>query len=235
MKRPHAATTAGNLTVVIPVLNEAANLATLLPTLAGGGSLVAGVICSDGGSTDSSPAVARRHGADVIAGPPGRGGQLRRGAARAAAGWLWLLHADTGLPAGWPASMIAALAAADPSIAYYGRLRFASADPRARLIETCASLRCRLFRLPYGDQSLLIHSALLDHVGGVPDLALMEDVALARRLGRRRLAPLDLTVETDADAYRRDGWFTRPAANLLRLASFLAGRDAAALAESYRR
>ncbi len=72
-------------------------------------------------------------------------------------------------------------------------------------------------------------------VGGMPDAPLMEDVILAHRLGRKYLAPMNLTVRTDASAYIRDGWFLRAGKNLWRLLCFISGRSAARLAEDYRR
>lgn len=223
------------LTVVIPTLNEALHLPQLLSCLAEAGDMLAEIIVSDGGSTDATAQIARAAGACVIAGPPGRGGQLRRGIATAPTPWLLLLHADSTLPPGWADSLCQTLAAASGERAYYGKLRFASADPRARLLEHGVALRCALLRLPYGDQGLLIHHELLAAIGGMPDVPLMEDVILARRLGRRHLAPMNLTIATDASAYVRDGWLRRAAGNLWRLARFLAGGPAAALAASYKR
>ncbi len=226
---------AARLSVVIPALDEADNLARLLPELLGAAHLVERVIVSDGGSRDGSAALARRLGAFVIEGASGRGAQLGRGVAAAGPGWLWLLHADTILQPDWAAALAACLGTADPGRAYYARLRFASPRRRARCAEAMVRARCALFALPYGDQSLLVRGALLEAVGGVPALALMEDVALARRLGRRRLAAMKLVVTTDAAAYERDGWLRRSAGNLWRLARFLAGGDAGRMAGGYRR
>jgi glycosyltransferase involved in cell wall biosynthesis len=210
------------LIVIIPTLNEAAHLPALLASLTGVTGVTA-IIISDGGSTDATRQIAQTAGTHLIDGPPGRGGQFQRAIAYAQTinpeSWLWLLHADSTLPPNWPDALRAAFA--QPDRAHYGRLRFASADPRARLLEAGVRLRCALFALPYGDQSLLIHASLLTAIGGMPALPLMEDVALARRLGRRRLAPLDLRITTDPSAYQRDGWFRRAAQNLTRLLCFL--------------
>ena len=105
----------------------------------------------------------------------------------------------------------------------YFRLRFDSADPRARRIERLASWRCRTFGLPYGDQGLLIGRAFYADVGGFRDLPLMEDVDLARRIGRRRLVALDAEAVTSAERYERDGWLARPMRNLGCLALYFAG------------
>jgi rSAM/selenodomain-associated transferase 2 len=227
-------TEAFQITVVIPTLNEAAHLPALLACLAEAGDELT-LIVSDGGSTDGTENIARAAGAQFVTGAPGRGAQLSRGIAAAATPWLLLLHADTAFPSGWRETLRQTLATASTGCAYYGKLRFASTDPRARLLECAVALRCALFRLPYGDQGLLIHRDLLAAIGGMPQAPLMEDVLLARRLGRQHLAPMKLPVITDAAAYVRDGWCRRAAGNLWRLTRFLAGRSATVLAATYRR
>lgn len=235
MNPEHAIVAHPGVTVVIPALNEVGNLSRLVPALLGAAHVVREVIVSDGGSRDGSAKLARSLGARVIEGESGRGPQLVRGVNAAGSDWLWLLHADTTLPADWDTKLAACLNAADPGRAYYGRLRFDSPRKRARFAELMVHARCVMFGLPYGDQSLLVHRALLAAVGGVPMLKLMEDVALARRLGRRRLASMPLVVTTNAAAYERDGWLRRSAANLRRLVLFLIGFDASRLSGGYRR
>jgi glycosyltransferase involved in cell wall biosynthesis len=217
---PVSATGTPRLSVVIPTLNEATHLPALLASLTGTPDLLAAIIVSDGGSTDATIPIARAAGAVLVEGAAGRGGQLRRGIAQAPTPWLLLLHADSSLSPDWPATIHPLLT--NPMRAHYGTLRFASADPRARILEAGVRLRCAVLRLPYGDQGLLIHRDLLDTIGGMPDPPLMEDVTLARTLirtrGRPCLAPMRLVVTTDASAYVRDGWFRRATRNLARLA-----------------
>lgn len=235
MNPEHTNVAHSGVTVVIPALDEVGNLSRLLPALLGATHLVREVIVSDGGSRDDTATLARSLGARVIEGEAGRGLQLARGVNAAGSDWLWLLHADTTLPAGWDTTLAAWLSTADPARAYHGRLRFDSPRKRARFVELVVHARCAMLGLPYGDQSLLIHRALLAAVGGVPMLKLMEDVALARRLGRRRLASMPLVVTTNAAAYERDGWLRRSAANFRRLVLFLIGTDASRLSGGYRR
>ena len=89
------------------------------------------------------------------------------------------LHADTRLEPGWSR----ALRAAPPGVALVA-FRFAVDSPRRafRLVELGTRLRCRLFRLPYGDQALSVRRAAYDAAGGFAPLPLMEDVDLVRRL-----------------------------------------------------
>ncbi len=77
--------------------------------------------------------------------------------------------------------------------------------------------------LPYGDQGLLLPRALLQQVGGMRALPLMEDVDLVRRLGRARLVPLGADAVTSAARWERDGWYRRSARNLCCLALYRAG------------
>ena len=86
------------LSIVIPALNEAHGLAGVLQALAPLQASGTQVIVADGGSTDSTTALARAAGAWVVSSPQGRARQMNAGAAHAAAHTLLFLHADTQLP-----------------------------------------------------------------------------------------------------------------------------------------
>ena len=90
-----------------------------------------------------------------------------------------------------------------------------------------------MFSLPYGDQGLLISRSLYDAIGGFPPLPLMEDVELARRLGRRRLARIGARAVSSATRYRRDGYWRRPLHNLFCLALYFAGVSPVRIARIY--
>jgi rSAM/selenodomain-associated transferase 2 len=217
------------LSVVIPALNAARVLPAMLAGLGG----VADIVVVDGGSADGTPDIAARHGARVIAAPRGRGVQLRAGVAAAQHAWLLLLHADTRLGSGWEAA-VGAHIAAFPDRAGYFRFALDCSDPRARRLEKLVVWRCRVFALPYGDQGLLIHRDLLQQIGGIRPLALMEDVDLVRRLGRERVRPLDAAAVTSAERWLRDGWLRRSARNLVCLSLWFAGVPPRHIARLYR-
>jgi len=129
---------------------------------------------------------------------------------------------------------VGAFLSASEARAGYFRMRYRANGIAPRVVAQWARIRSSVFGLPFGDQGLLLPRALLDAVGGVPDIALMEDVALSRAL-KGRLVGLDAGLSTSAERYERDGWLRRGARNLGTLTRYLAGADPDLLAERYRR
>lgn len=207
------------LTCVIPCLNAAPTLARAVAGVMPGARQV---VVADGGSTDGTISLARHLGATVLTAPRGRGTQLAAGIEAASGDWLLLLHADTILAPGWDAEARRLMELGDQRAGYF-RFRLDSPDPRARRLERLVAWRCRRLGLPYGDQGLLVSRALLRRAGGVRPLPLMEDVDLARRLGRGRLVPLAADAVTSAARWERDGYLARSARNLACLSLYFAG------------
>lgn len=217
------------LCAVVPSLNAESRLEACLTALGGADD----IILVDGGSTDRTTAIARSSGARVIDSPPGRGVQIAKGVAAATGDWLILVHADTVLAPGWKAAAERHMTAY-PGRAGYFRFRLDSTRPQARLLEKLVMLRCRLFALPYGDQPLLVPRRLLDRVGGIAPLPLMEDVDLVRRIGRRRLKLIPVDAMTCARRWTNDGWLARSARNLLCLGLYRLGVPVERIARLYR-
>ena len=218
---------AARISVVIPARDEEA----LLARAVGSVETDAEVIVVDGCSSDRTREVAASRGALVLSSPPSRGVQLEAGVGRARGDWLVFLHADTWLEEGW-AEAIRALEAGVVG----GAFRFAIDAPGRgyRLLETAVALRCAILRLPYGDQALFVRRTALDRVGGIAPLPLMEDVDLARRLGREGclafLAPRAFTSPRRWDRYGLVGATLR---NWCVLALYAAGVPPARLARLY--
>jgi hypothetical protein len=220
--------------VVILTLDVADRLGPCLAALTEGAieGVVGEVVFADGGSGDGVAALAEAVGARLIVGPPGRGSQIAAGIAATSAPWVLVLHADTVLAPGWPRAVVAHMQAR-PQQAGFATLAFDAAGGMATLTAGWANLRSAAFALPYGDQALLIPRALHDAIGGYPDVPLMEDVILARRLGRRRLARLATVATTSAERYRAEGWWWRGWRNLTTLGLFLIGVPPHRLARRY--
>ena len=180
-------------------------------------------------------AVARAAGARIVAAPRGRGTQLAAGR-RGGAGRLALVPAcrlppRAGLGRG--RRSLHQRPPVRPSRAGYFAFALDDASPAARRLERIVAWRCRVFGLPYGDQGLLIARTLYDAVGGFAALPLMEDVDLARRLGRRRLAPLGMPAYASGRRYRQSGYMRRPLRNLLCLSLYFIGVPTRRIARLY--
>lgn len=208
------------ISVVIPTLNAedglAACLTALVPAAVQG--IVREVIVVDGGSNDRTLKIIEQSGAELLRSGPGRGEQLSTGAAHANSPWLLFLHADTVLEPGWEREVSALIERIDsgrrrPTAAAF---RFALDDDGfgPRMIEAGVATRCALFRLPYGDQGLLISRQLYQQIGGYSRLPLMEDVDIVRRIGRRRMTVLRTRAVTSAVRYQQGGYVRRSVRNL---------------------
>lgn len=178
--------TGSRLRIVIPVLNEGVGLVARLLALTPLRQRGATVVVVDGGSTDSTWAIAR-HGADaVLLAPRGRASQMNAGAAmrdaRGAPDTLLFLHADTQLPADADVLIAQALAAGHD----WGRfdVRIAGQHRLLPMVAALMNLRSRLTGIATGDQAMFVRRTIFEAIGGFPDQLLMEDVELSARLGR---------------------------------------------------
>jgi rSAM/selenodomain-associated transferase 2/rSAM/selenodomain-associated transferase 1 len=220
------------LSIVVPVLDEAAGIAAALAPLQPLRQAGVEVIVVDGGSRDATPTLAAPLADRALAAPRGRGSQMNAGAAAARGTALLFLHADTRLPAG----AVDAIAAAVAAGACWGRF---DVDIEGRLaglgmVATMMNLRSRLTGIATGDQAIFVTRAAFEQVGGFPDLPLMEDIVLSGRLRRlARPACLRLRVVTSGRRWEKSGlWRTILAMWRLRLRFFL-GADPQALAREY--
>jgi rSAM/selenodomain-associated transferase 2 len=220
------------LAIVVPTLNEEDALRRNLPA-----ALAAAdeVVVSDGGSVDGSVELAARLGARVVSGPPGRGGQLNRGARAApAADVLLFLHADTTLPPHGAEAVRAAAAAGRNGGAFL--LRFDVDRPAQRLGAWLINRRTRMLRLPLGDQAQFVTRETFDRLEGFRDWPILEDLDFAMRL--RRLGGMTLIaapVTTGARRFRELGALRTVATNWLIWILFFLGVSPHRLARLYRR
>lgn len=222
------------LSVIVPALNEFSALPQLLAELADL-HVETEVVVVDGGSTDGTAAAAAAVGARVLHSAPGRGTQLRLGAATARGRVLCILHADVRLPPATRRRLETLSACCADGEVYAFTLRIAGGGWRYRLVEWGTARRAELGRLPYGDQGLVLTRATYAAAGGFSDIPLMEDVELMLRLRRQaRVHVLAEPVTVSARRWERDGLVRRTLRNWLLLAGHLAGIAPATLARAYR-
>lgn len=227
------------LAVLVPVLDEAPRLRRLLTPLmqqARAAAAEVEVIVADGGSSDGSAELARELGAKVIQTERGRGLQLRAAASHARARWLWTVHADARIEADAVEAVLRTCQRPDIDWAACPS-RFDHPSPFLRLLECLTDGRPRVFRMPYGDQGLLVRRSAYESAGGYPAIALMEDVELATRLRAfRGPARISTRLTVDARRWRRFGMLGTTLRNLWTLFRYRSlGVDAATLAAGYRR
>ncbi|HXA17178.1 MAG TPA: TIGR04283 family arsenosugar biosynthesis glycosyltransferase [Thermoanaerobaculia bacterium] len=220
------------VTVVIPTLNEEDWIAGSVTSAFAAGA--AEVIVVDGGSVDRTPRLAKGAGARLLLSVPMRARQLNLGADAASHETLVFLHADSRLPAG-AAGVIedALMQGAD-----FGGFRIAFAEPsrRLRLAAAMINLRTSVTRCPWGDQAQFIRRETFLKAGGYPEMPLMEDYELARRMKRRgRSVLLPMTVTTSGRRFLRKGVLRTAAHNWRTIIRYRMGADIDALARSYRR
>jgi rSAM/selenodomain-associated transferase 2 len=188
----------------MPCLNEAdgivESLTALAPLRAQGHEVIVVDAGADGTAQRAAPLADR-----VITAPRGRAVQMNRGAALARGDVLLFLHADTRLPADAAQAIAAGLAQTGRA---WGRfdVRLSGCQPLLRVVERLMNWRSRLTGIATGDQAIFVERELFHAVGGYPEIALMEDIALSKRL-KRHGPPLCLgeLVLTSSRRWERDG------------------------------
>lgn len=222
-----------SLSIVIPTLNEAAGIEATLMALQPLRARGVEVVLADGGSGDTTVAVARPWVDTVVDAPRGRALQMNAGAARSRADALMFLHADTRLP---PLGDVLALQSLAEG-AYWGRfdVRIEGRPRMLRVVAALMNLRSRLSGIATGDQAIFVTRAAFERVGGFPAQPLMEDIEISRQLKRLgRPACLRARVCTSGRRWEQRGvWRTIVLMWRLRW-RYWRGEPAARLAEAYR-
>jgi rSAM/selenodomain-associated transferase 2 len=220
------------LSIIIPVLNEAGCIRDILRQLQTLREQGHEVILVDGGSGDETIALAQSMVDRLLAAPAGRALQMNVGAQAASGGVFWFLHADTRLPDKAAHRIIEAVQHAGG----WGRFDVRLSGDRflLRLVERMMNWRSRFTGVATGDQGIFVTRELFERVGGFADLPLMEDIDLSSRLKRQQW-PVCLrdTLITSSRRWEQQGVLRTIALMwYLRLAYFL-GVPAARLATRY--
>lgn len=221
-----------SLSIVVPMVDEAATLPELLTHLAAWRDRGCEIVLVDGGSRDDSVAIARAAGFRVMVAERGRARQMNAGAAACGGDILLFLHADTRLPEDADAKLRAVQAGHA-----WGRfdVRIDGRPRMLRVVAALMNLRSRSSGIATGDQAIFVRREVFEAVGGFPDQPLMEDIELSRRLLRvSRPACLRARVRTSGRRWEQRGvWRTIVLMWRLRWA-YWRGVPAERLAEAYR-
>ncbi len=220
------------VSVIIPTWNEADRVgASVAAARRDYGPEDLEIVVSDARSTDATLSHVPP-GVVVVTGHRGRGAQMNRGAAASRGHTLVFCHADTTLPGGWREAVLATLA--QPGVsggAFHVRL-----DPARGLLRLLSLPRYPAhWRILFGDQVQFTRRSTFEAVGGFPDIPLMEDIELARRLAEvGRLARAPLRVTTSARRFEERGEVRQGLTNAWNLGRYLfLGASPEAVARSY--
>jgi rSAM/selenodomain-associated transferase 2 len=210
-------TSAVQLSVIIPTLNEAAALPRLLAQLDRQQGIEMQLIVADGGSSDGTPDIAATHGTDLVRSDRGRGRQMNAGVRAARAEHLLFLHADSGLDHDTQLhEALDALIAADGDaasdeipVAGHFALQFERTLPGHDALyhfmqgKTASNRRYTI----NGDQGLLIRRRHFDALGGFDEsLPMFEDQRIATRIfDRGRWLLLPGVLHTSARRFETEG------------------------------
>jgi rSAM/selenodomain-associated transferase 2 len=215
------------LSIVMPALNEAANIVGALERLQPLRARGHEVIVVDGGSEDGTVKLAQPLADRVLETPRGRARQMNAGAEHASGDVLLFLHADTRLPE--DADRLIAERLPGTALAW-GRFDVVieGRPLMLKVIAAAMNLRSRVTGVCTGDQGIFVHRELFQRIGGYPPIELMEDIALTGML-RRRARPICLAprVITSGRRWERRGvWRTMALMWWLRLRYFFGASPA---------
>jgi rSAM/selenodomain-associated transferase 2 len=220
------------LSIIMPVLDEAAAIETALRQLSPYRARGVELIVVDGGSGDGTPDLARPLADRVLTAARGRAVQMNAGAAVAHGDVLLFLHADTQLPADADVQMLAELKRSGRVWGHFG-VRI-DGGGLLRVVAAMMNTRSRLTGIATGDQAMFVTRAAFNAVGGFPPIALMEDLVLSARLKRMgRPLALGARVTTSPRRWHEHGTL-RTILKMWRLRlRFFLGADPAKLARQY--
>jgi rSAM/selenodomain-associated transferase 2 len=177
------------ISIIIPTLNEAENLASAIASARSDST--AEIIVVDGGSSDATAQIAASSGAKFYVVSKGRAKQMNAGAAIAKGDALLFLHADTRLPADFDVHVSRVLN--EPGVvAGAFELSLNGPERGLRFIERMVKWRSKVLQMPYGDQAIFLRADLFREAGGFPDIPIMEDfelMLLLRKKGRVCICP----------------------------------------------
>lgn len=224
------------ISVIIPALNEEQTIGKCIAWIKEDHASTE-LIVADGGSIDRTRDIISDYpDVALVKSEKGRGMQMNSGAAKARGDILLFLHADTRLASGWYKAIETMLLSNTNTVGGAFTFKVDHSARRYRILETMVRLRCRLFRLPYGDQAIFIRREAFEKISGYTAIPLMEDVKLVsemKKLGNIMI--LDHSAYTDSRRWERKGIIKTSVSNLLTLLMYKLGVSPNKLAERYYR
>jgi rSAM/selenodomain-associated transferase 2 len=210
------------LSVVVPVLNEAALIADFLAHLRQIAP-EAEIIVVDGGSDDATATIAGTRADRVLRAAQGRAVQMNAGAKVARGEVIWFLHVDLLLPLN-ALEMIEATLQDRRCVGGCFRLRFPRPEPIYRISDSLGNLGVEVFGFALGDHGIFCRRNIFLKVGGYPEVPILEDAEIYRRLHRvGRMIQLRPEIVCSPRTYEKHGPYRTTAVYFLILVLYVAG------------
>ncbi|MEH2052335.1 TIGR04283 family arsenosugar biosynthesis glycosyltransferase [Nostoc sp.] len=221
------------ISIIIPAINEAVNIKEAITTTQPSTNIE--VIVVDGGSKDNTVEIAQSLNVKVISSSPGRAVQMNAGALAASGEILLFLHADSRLPMGFD-EMIRTALQQPGSAAGAFKLRIDASLLSLRWVEWGVNVRSHFYQMPYGDQAIFLTKEVFQQIGCFPELPIMEDFELMRRLKRiGRIVIIPTPVVTSARRWLQKGVFKTTLLNQIVITAYLLGISPERIRRWYRR
>ncbi len=197
------------ISIIIPVLNEAETIGSLIEHLIKNSiaSNICDIIIVDGGSTDGSQNIITSFDdITLISSPKGRAKQMNLGAKKARGNILYFLHADTFPPKKFDQLIIDEINKGNNAGCF--RMEFDSKHWWLRLASWFTQFSWRACR--GGDQSQFITHSLFNEIGGYDEnYIIYEDNILINELyARNEFVVINKTITTSARLYKKVGVWT---------------------------
>jgi rSAM/selenodomain-associated transferase 2 len=222
------------LSIIVPVLNEADLIDACLRKLRNLDANLE-IIVVDGGSSDGTRSLAEPLADRVIPARRGRALQMNAGAGIARGEVLWFFHADLDVPPGAVAEIESALA--NPwMVGGCFRLRFPRRELIYRVSDSIGNVGVNLFGFALGDHGIFCRRAAFRRVGGYPEVPILEDAEIYRRLRRDgRMVQLRAEIVSNPRAFEAHGRYRTTAVYFSILALYVLGVPIRLLNQIYRR
>ena len=223
------------ISIIIPTLNEAANVAKLVPYLREhGDKRIAELMVVDGGSLDDTLSIAKAAGATVYSCTPYcRAAQMNKGAVHASGDILYFVHADAYPPPTFLDQIEQALAEGYD----LGCFRFVFNSNKLMLRINAFFTRFDRIMCRGGDQTLFVRRSLFRALDGYKeDHVVMEDydfIIRARQQGRFKIVPDDVVVS--ARKYEHNSYLRVNLSNLTVFVMFFLGFHPKTMLATYKR
>ncbi len=221
-----------SISIIIPVLNEVNTIAQTISTAQTGKEIE--IIVVDGGSNDGTVEVVKSLDIKLISSLPGRSIQMNFGAEVATGNILLFLHGDTFLPLKFD-ELLKEILAKPNIIAGAFELGIRGRKRSLRIVEKMVNWRSRFWQIPYGDQGIFLSAKVFAEVGGFPEIPIMEDFELIRKLRKRGAIGIVLKpVLTSGRRWQKLGIFKTTLINQVIIIAYLLGVSPKRLAQWYR-